>query len=75
MWFTNITVYQLHNAPAIDSITLHETLQAEAAKPLGNTDAKRLGWTPPAGRASTQPDRLALFAWLANFGSSFRCYN
>ncbi len=52
MWFTNITVYQLHNAPAIDSITLHETLQAEAAKPLGNTDAKRHGWTPPAGRAS-----------------------
>jgi|GEM_PF-32239 len=52
MWFTNITVYQLHNAPTIDSITLHETLQAEAAKPLGNTDAKRHGWTPPAGRAS-----------------------
>jgi len=52
MWFTNITIYQLHNAPAIDSITLHETLQAEAAKPLGNTDAKRHGWTPPAGRAS-----------------------
>lgn len=52
MWFTNITVYQLHNAQAIDSITLHETLQAEAAKPLGNTDAKRHGWTPPAGRAS-----------------------
>lgn len=52
MWFNNITAYQLHDAQAIDTLTLHDMLQAEAAKPLGDADAKRLGWTPPAGRAS-----------------------
>lgn len=52
MWFTNITVYQLHDAQAIDTLTLHDMLQAEAAKPLGDADARRHGWTPPAGRAS-----------------------
>lgn len=52
MWFANINVYQLHSQPNLDAETLNETLGGDAAKPLGNADATRYGWTKPAGRAS-----------------------
>ncbi|MBE0463339.1 MAG: recombination-associated protein RdgC [Halomonadaceae bacterium] len=52
MWFKHLHLYRLHGAPELDSTTLSDALQAHAAKPLGNADARRLGWTAPAGRLS-----------------------
>lgn len=52
MWFKHLHLYRLHGAPELDSTTLSEALQAHAATPLGNADARRLGWTAPAGRLS-----------------------
>lgn len=52
MWFKHLHLYRLHGAPELDSTTLSDALLAHAAKPLGNADARRLGWTAPAGRLS-----------------------
>ena len=52
MWFKHLHLYRLHGAPELDSTTLSDALQAHAAKPLGNADARRLGWTAPSGRLS-----------------------
>lgn len=50
MWFKQLHLYRLHGAPELDAAALADALQAHAAKPLGSADARRLGWTPPAGR-------------------------
>ncbi len=50
MWFKHLHLYRLHGAPELDSQTLANALDEHAAKPLGNADARRLGWTAPAGR-------------------------
>ncbi|WP_438455384.1 recombination-associated protein RdgC [Vreelandella venusta] len=50
MWFKHLHLYRLHGAPELDSDTLANALDEHAAKPLGNADARRLGWTAPAGR-------------------------
>ncbi|BBI61563.1 hypothetical protein HSBAA_28690 [Vreelandella sulfidaeris] len=50
MWFKHLHLYRLHDAPEITSDALASALQEHAAKPLGNADARRLGWTAPAGR-------------------------
>lgn len=51
MWFKNLLLYRLHGDPAITQDELEDALQAQKATPLGNADARRLGWTAPAGRA------------------------
>ena len=50
MWFKHLHLYRLHGAPELDSTMLADALEAHAAKPLGTADARRLGWTAPAGR-------------------------
>jgi len=50
MWFKHLHLYRLHDAPELSSDALASALQEHAAKPLGNADARRLGWTAPAGR-------------------------
>ncbi|MDN6296980.1 MAG: recombination-associated protein RdgC [Halomonas sp.] len=51
MWFKNLLLYRLHGAPELDCATLEDALAEHAAAPLGNADARRLGFTAPAGRA------------------------
>lgn len=50
MWFKHLHIYRLHDAPEISSDALASALDEHSAKPLGNADARRLGWTAPAGR-------------------------
>jgi len=50
MFFKNANVYQLHDAAELTAESLNDMLKGDAAQPLGNADAKRHGWTPPASR-------------------------
>lgn len=50
MWFKHLHLYRLHDAPEVSSDALASALDEHSAKPLGNADARRLGWTAPAGR-------------------------
>ncbi|RUR51495.1 recombination-associated protein RdgC [Vreelandella populi] len=50
MWFKNLHLYRLHAAPAVDAVQLAEQMACYATKPLGNADARRIGWAAPTGR-------------------------
>lgn len=50
MWFKHLHMYRLHDMPTLDANDLVTALQDHAARPLGSADARRLGWTAPAGR-------------------------
>ncbi|KPQ24946.1 MAG: recombination associated protein RdgC [Halomonas sp. HL-48] len=50
MWFKHLHLYRVHSAPELSETALGDALDAHAAAPLGNADARRLGWTAPAGR-------------------------
>lgn len=50
MWFKHLHLYRLHAAVEVSAEQLAAALAEHAAKPLGNADARRLGWTAPAGR-------------------------
>lgn len=54
MWFKHLHLYRLHEAPQLDADALEEALEALAARPLGGSEPRRLGWCAPAGRAGTQ---------------------
>ncbi|CAM3309853.1 recombination-associated protein RdgC [Halomonas lysinitropha] len=54
MWFRNLNLYRLHDAPQLDAAALGQVLGEQAFRPLGGSEARRMGWTPPAGRAGTQ---------------------
>ncbi|SFU88998.1 recombination-associated protein RdgC [Halomonas korlensis] len=54
MWFKHLHLYRLHEAPQLDADTLEQALDALAARPLGGSEPRRLGWCVPAGRAGTQ---------------------
>ncbi|WP_046078523.1 recombination-associated protein RdgC [Halomonas sp. HG01] len=54
MWFKHLHLYRLHDAPALDAARLEEALGEQAFRPLGGSEARRLGWCAPAGRAGTQ---------------------
>jgi recombination associated protein RdgC len=54
MWFKHLHLYRLHGAPELDAASLEDTLEAQAARPLGGSEPRRIGWTAPAGRAGTQ---------------------
>ncbi|MCP1313385.1 MULTISPECIES: recombination-associated protein RdgC [unclassified Halomonas] len=50
MWFKHLHLYRLHGEFALDAAALESALEPQAARPLGGADARRLGWTAPAGR-------------------------
>ncbi|KAA0014398.1 recombination-associated protein RdgC [Billgrantia pellis] len=53
MWFKNLHLYRLHDQPQLDAGTLEESLAGQAACLIGRQEARRIGWTQPAGRAGT----------------------
>ncbi|MFC3283199.1 recombination-associated protein RdgC [Litchfieldella rifensis] len=50
MWFKNLHLYRLHDAPEIALDALEDALGEQAYRPLGGSEARRLGWCTPAGR-------------------------
>ena len=50
MWFKHLHLYRLHAAVAVTAEQLAEQMACYTAKPLGNADARRIGWAAPAGR-------------------------
>lgn len=54
MWFRNLHLYRLHDAPDLDANALEAALSEQASRPLHGTDPRRMGWTAPAGRVGTQ---------------------
>ena len=54
MWFKHLHLYRLHDAPELDAASLETALGEQAFRPLGGSEARRLGWSAPAGRAGTQ---------------------
>lgn len=50
MWFKHLHLYRLHAAVPVTAEQLAEQMACHTAKPLGNSDARRIGWTAPAGR-------------------------
>ncbi|CAM3405611.1 recombination-associated protein RdgC [Halomonas lysinitropha] len=54
MWFKHLHLYRLHDAPELDADSLETALGEQAFRPLGGSEARRLGWSAPAGRAGTQ---------------------
>lgn len=50
MWFKNLRLYRLHAAVPVSAEQLAEQMACYTAKPLGNADARRIGWVAPAGR-------------------------
>lgn len=50
MWFKHLHIYRLHDVQARSLGEIDTLLAQHSAKPLGNADARRIGWTPPAGR-------------------------
>ena len=54
MWFKHLHLYRLHDGPELDATSLETALGEQAFRPLGGSEARRLGWAAPAGRAGTQ---------------------
>ncbi|MDI4636032.1 MULTISPECIES: recombination-associated protein RdgC [Halomonadaceae] len=52
MWFKHLHLYRLHEAPQIAHDDLDDQLAEQAFRPLGGSEATRLGWRTPGGRAS-----------------------
>ncbi|WP_252109090.1 MULTISPECIES: recombination-associated protein RdgC [unclassified Halomonas] len=50
MWFKHLHLYRLHGTELLSPAQMSELLEEHAIKPLGSADARRLGWTAPAGR-------------------------
>lgn len=50
MWFKNIHLYRLHAQQLLSPEQMEAILEEGRAKTLGDADARRIGWTAPAGR-------------------------
>ncbi|MDR5887526.1 recombination-associated protein RdgC [Vreelandella janggokensis] len=50
MWFKHLHLYRVHAAVQLSAEQLAEQLACYKNQPMGNADARRLGWTAPAGR-------------------------
>lgn len=50
MWFKHLHLYRLHDVQLLSPEQTAMAMAEHAAKPLGSADARRMGWTPPAGR-------------------------
>lgn len=53
MWFKNIQLYRLHDQQLLSPEQMEAILEEGRAKPLGDADARRIGWTAPAGRVGS----------------------
>lgn len=54
MWFKHLHLYRVHDAPSLSNEEFSAALDAQAFRPLGGAEAKRMGWSAPAGRGSEQ---------------------
>ena len=54
MWFKHLHLYRLHDAPPLDAVDFGIALGEQAFRPLGGSEARRMGWSAPAGRSSQQ---------------------
>ncbi|WP_129139549.1 recombination-associated protein RdgC [Modicisalibacter coralii] len=54
MWFKHLHLYRLHDAPSLTRDELESALDENGFRPLGGSEAKRLGWSTPAGRNGQQ---------------------
>ena len=54
MWFKHLHLYRVHDAPTLSDADLTVALEEQAFRPLGGVEAKRMGWSAPAGRGSQQ---------------------
>lgn len=50
MWFKHLHLYRIHEQQLLSSEQMAVVLDEHRAKPLGNADARRIGWAAPAGR-------------------------
>lgn len=50
MWFKNTQLYRLHAQQLLSPEQMAVILEEGRAKTLGDADARRIGWTAPAGR-------------------------
>ncbi|MBS3670163.1 recombination-associated protein RdgC [Vreelandella boliviensis] len=50
MWFKHLYLYRIHEQQLLSPEQMAVILDEHRAKPLGNADARRLGWAAPAGR-------------------------
>ncbi|MDT8895445.1 recombination-associated protein RdgC [Halomonas sp. I1] len=54
MWFKNLHLYRVHAVAGIDGGCIADRVEAKESRPLGGSEARRIGWCPPGGRASTR---------------------
>lgn len=54
MWFKNLHLYRLHGAIEVSAEQLAELMACYTAKPLGNADARRIGWVALGGEAQRE---------------------
>ena len=45
MWFTNLHLFRLHDAPQLEFEALLDAMAEHAARPLHGSDSRRLGWS------------------------------
>lgn len=50
MWFKHLHLYRIHEQQLLSPEQMAVVLDEHRTKPLGNADARRIGWTAPAGR-------------------------
>lgn len=54
MWFKHLHLYRLHDMAEMSLKFLEAAMGEQAFRPLGGSEARRMGWSAPAGRASEQ---------------------
>ncbi|WP_129138826.1 recombination-associated protein RdgC [Modicisalibacter coralii] len=54
MWFKHLHLYRVHDLPVLPLRDLGACLAESSYRPLGGSEAKRIGWAAPAGRGSEQ---------------------
>ncbi|WP_108449315.1 recombination-associated protein RdgC [Halomonas sp. BN3-1] len=53
MLFKSLCLYKAHCEPPADTEALEEAVSSQVIRPLGGSEARRIGWTPPAGRGTS----------------------
>lgn len=53
MFFTSVQLYRLHDASEMSLAALEEALNENPVRPLGGSEATRMGWRAPGGRKSS----------------------
>ncbi|MFC0266923.1 recombination-associated protein RdgC [Kushneria aurantia] len=54
MWFKNLQLYRLLDEQSPDFDQLIDALETQRFQPVGESQARRVGWAPPAGRNGEQ---------------------